>query len=101
MRVSTAALAVIALAACAGPPASSGPPGVQGALTPAPVPAVGPGVPGSNGSGIVAEQVVAPGGTAGPRDATPFSTNPSSELPPEGVPRDSIGLEVGAPNLSK
>jgi hypothetical protein len=76
------------------------------ATTPAPVPSVMPGVPGSAGPGTMPAQVAPPAITAGPADATPFSAAPSAELPSDNsmvLHRDSAGPTQGSqvPNLSK
>lgn len=78
-------------------------------FTPAPVPAV---LPPSSPDGVpatVPEQMAPPGignNIAGPANATPFSTTPSSNMPPDAaMPNERTGVQGGdgaiVPNTSR
>ncbi len=78
-------------------------------LTPAPVPSVLPPSSQTGAPATVPEQISPPGvgnNIAGPADATPFSSTPSSNMPPDAAMpngRDTTQGGAGAivPNTSK
>lgn len=78
-------------------------------LQPAPVPAVMPPTSQTGQPSSVPEQISPPGvgnNIAGPADATPFSSTPSSNMPPDAaMPNGRDGTQGGAgalvPNTSK